>query len=110
MSKAIFTKYLPATNVKGSRIKAYAEGGNQVVRSYDHALNADQNHAAAAKALASKMGWAGHYVQGGHADGKQSVFVEMGCAWAETFVIDKDEANETQRKLAAQRAKSREQV
>ena len=28
--KAIETKYLPATNFKGTRIKAYAEGGNSI--------------------------------------------------------------------------------
>ena len=54
--QAIITKYLPATETKGSRFKATAEAGSVVVP-YDHALDTEGNHIAAAKALCKKMGW-----------------------------------------------------
>jgi hypothetical protein len=57
--KAISTKYIGPTNYKGSRIKAYAEGGNSITLSYDDALNSDKNHLAAAVALRDKMNWKG---------------------------------------------------
>lgn len=56
--QAILTKYLGPTNVRGSRIKATARAGS-VTASYDHALDADGNHKAAAAALCAKMGWTG---------------------------------------------------
>ena len=55
--KAIQVKYLPCTNTKGSRWKAFAEGGNQVTLSYDHALNAEDNARVAAQALIDKLQW-----------------------------------------------------
>lgn len=70
--KAIETKYLPCTNSRGSRIKAYAEGGASLTVSYDH--GAHNPHADAAVALARKMGWTGTLVSGGKADGKGEVF------------------------------------
>lgn len=54
--QAITTKFLTVTDTKGARIKATAEAGSVTV-SYDHALNAEGNHVAAAKALCKKMGW-----------------------------------------------------
>ena len=63
MYQAITTKYLGPTNVHGSRVKATAEAGS-VTLSWDHALNTDENHIAAAKVLAEKFNWAGNYVGG----------------------------------------------
>ena len=54
--QAITTKYLAPTNSRGARIKATAEAGSVTVP-YDHALNAFDNHHAAAVALANKFGW-----------------------------------------------------
>lgn len=54
--QAIQTKYFGPTNARGSRIKATAPAGSMTVP-YDHALNIDQNHKAAATALANKFGW-----------------------------------------------------
>lgn len=62
--QAITTKFIGPTNFRGSRVKASAEAGS-VTLSWDHALNPDQNHAAAAKALRDKFGWKGRLV-GGH--------------------------------------------
>lgn len=70
--KAITTRYFGPTNFKGSRIKATTEGGNSVTLHYDDALNSDQNHAKAAKALCDKLGWRAEMI-GGH--------LENGMAW-----------------------------
>lgn len=56
MFQAIVTKYHGPTNYKGSRISARADAGRVIV-SYDHALNIDENHKAAAQALAERYGW-----------------------------------------------------
>lgn len=60
MYQAINTKFLPATNVRGSRVKAIAEAGS-VTLSWDHALNAEDNHVRAAEELARKFGWQGNW-------------------------------------------------
>lgn len=61
--QAIQTKYLGPTNVRGSRVKAIAEAGS-VTLSWNHSLNADGNHKAAAEALANKFGWHGKWFSG----------------------------------------------
>jgi hypothetical protein len=54
--QAIVTKYLGATNFRGSRVKAMASAGS-ITLSWDHSLNSENNHTAAARALAVKYGW-----------------------------------------------------
>lgn len=83
MQQAIETKYNGPTNSGGSRIIAKAWAGS-VRAHYNHALNADQNHLAAARALAVKMGWSGLWVGGGRADGRGYVFV---CVTSNTAAI-----------------------
>ena len=56
--QAITTKYAGPTNTRGTRIIAKAAAGRVSV-GYDHALNLEDNHAAAAQALAAKLGWTG---------------------------------------------------
>lgn len=53
---AITTKYLCPTNTRGSRIIAKAAAGSLTV-GYDHALNLEDNHKAAAQAFVDKKGW-----------------------------------------------------
>jgi hypothetical protein len=55
----IETRFIGATNTKGSRVKATTLGNNvqSITLSYDHALNAWDNHRAAAEALIDKLGW-----------------------------------------------------
>ena len=53
---AILTKYLGPTNYRGSRVKAYTEVWHITI-SWNHALNTDENHAAAAVALCKQQGW-----------------------------------------------------
>jgi hypothetical protein len=56
MFQAIVTKYHGPTNYKGSRISARADAG-RVIRSYDYALDAYENHAQAALDLMERYGW-----------------------------------------------------
>lgn len=55
--QAITTKFVKPTDTKGSRIKATAEAGSVTI-GWDHALDSEGNHIAAAKALCVKLGWA----------------------------------------------------
>jgi hypothetical protein len=76
ITQAIETKYIRATDVRGSSIKATAYGGSITI-GYDHALNTDGAHKAAADALIAKMGWTGTFTQGGNAKGNGYVFVNV---------------------------------
>lgn len=57
----ITTYYLSPTDTRGARIKAKSahDRPHTVTRPWDHAEGAEGNHRAAAKALATKMEWAG---------------------------------------------------
>ena len=76
VTQAIETKYLGPTNTKGGRIKATAWAGS-VTMPYDHALNAEDNHRAAALLLQTKYGWQGTFAQGANAKGDGYVFVNV---------------------------------
>jgi hypothetical protein len=54
--QAIKTKYLPATNFKGSRIKASCEAGSITIP-YPYELSGDKVHIFAATELCNKLGW-----------------------------------------------------
>lgn len=71
--KAIWTKYIPCTNFRGSRIKAEAEGVSVTVP-YASELNAERAHDEAALALCAKMGWPGDLIRGCRPDGKGNVY------------------------------------
>jgi len=75
MRQSISTKYLCATNTRGSRVKARSSSGLAVTLSWDDALNTDANHGAAALALATKLGWKGRWVAGAERDGRGNVYV-----------------------------------
>ena len=85
--QTITTKYLAATNTRGSRIKAtqsndfYSETykPQSITMSYDYALNADQNHAKAAQLLATKLGWKGTFTGGSIHGGYVFVSDETGA-------------------------------
>ena len=62
MKKAIITKYIPPSNVRGSRYRATAEGAG-------NSLTAEAGQAKAAFLLAIKRGWHGFYVGGGTPSG-----------------------------------------
>ncbi len=76
VTQAIETKYVRATNTRGSRIKATAWGGTITI-GYDYALDTDGAHKAAADALIAKMGWSGTFAQGGNVKGDGYYFVNV---------------------------------
>jgi len=73
MAVAIKTKFLGATNYRGSRVKAsvmYNWGDHErgsLTLNWDHAKDSEGNHAAAAEALAKLLEWDGewHIADGG---------------------------------------------
>ena len=76
MRQSISTKYLGATNYRGSRVKASSSSGLSITLSWDDALDTDANHATAAQALAGKLGWSGRWIAGAAQDGKGNVYVQ----------------------------------
>lgn len=74
--KAITTKYVGPSNVRGSRIIASDGDGHRAITTYESALDSDANHAAAALKLCEKMEWGGTLV-GGHSlrQGRSGVMV-----------------------------------
>lgn len=75
---AIHTKYLPATDTRGSRIKAYTATGRSVTVPLDHSLDGHKRHFTAVKVLVEKfLPYAPsveNMVYGDSADGKGYVF------------------------------------
>lgn len=60
--RAIRTRFAGPTNYRGSRVIADAgDSASRVTLSWDHSLNSEQNHAAAAIAVVEKMGWNTEY-------------------------------------------------
>jgi hypothetical protein len=62
--QAIMTRHLSPSNVRGAHVKATTSAGS-VTLPWNHALNADANHLAAARALADKFAWQGVLIGGG---------------------------------------------
>jgi hypothetical protein len=66
--QSILTKFIPASNTRGSRIKAVQSGWSDkrecisVTIAYPYECNQDQAHALAARLLAEKLNWHGRYV------------------------------------------------
>lgn len=54
--QAIVTKYLPATNTKGARIKAICDAGSLTVP-FPHKFSGAEAHEAVARQLMEKLGW-----------------------------------------------------
>lgn len=76
IQQGINTRYLRATDRRGASIKATAWAGSVII-SYDHALNYEDAHKAAADALIAKMGWVGKFAQGGNVKGDGYYFVNI---------------------------------
>ena len=94
--QAIETGYIGPGNVRGARIKAKSYARSIYVP-YDHALNIENNHAAAAGALAEKMGWSGRWYQGGSPDGSGYYFVCVDGGSSATFVVSKRDHRKNER-------------
>lgn len=76
--QAIITKYLPATNTRGSRVKATAASGLSITIEWDYAIDIEENHTQAAKALCKKLGWTNELVSGGLKTGYAFVMLPKG--------------------------------
>lgn len=88
--QGIQTKYLGPTNARGARVKVWAQAGSMIV-SWDHALNPEDNHAAAARAYAERWGWTGRWIGGATPDGTGYLFVnDRGPSDEYETVIDPD--------------------
>jgi len=61
--QAIQTKFIPASNTKGSRIKAWCEAGSLMIP-YPYEHNEENAHLAVAKALQVKLGWESRHFYG----------------------------------------------
>jgi hypothetical protein len=86
--QAIHTYFLPATNFRGSRIKAVCQA-KSITLSWDHALNPSGNHTWAAKALATELGWNyGTWVSGELPDGSTVFCCHDAKGISDTFTVD----------------------
>lgn len=74
--KAIETRYVGATNTRGSRIIAKDLDGNRVSIPYPHELSGEDVHRKAAIALCDKMHWDGKLAGGATKRGYCFVFVD----------------------------------
>lgn len=88
MSQGIWTKYLPATNSRGARIKAIARIADAIgpemaiTEPPEYALDTDADHARVAALLARKLGWAGLWHGGGRPDNVGNMYVNCAHAYA----------------------------
>jgi len=89
MRQAISTKFLGPTDSRGARVKAACEAGS-LTAPWDYSLGIEANHAHAARDLAMKLGWAGHWYGGG-LSGAGFVFV-MAAKGMSDFAIWNDGA------------------
>jgi hypothetical protein len=86
--QAIITRYLGPTNFRGGRVKATCQAKSKTLE-WDHALNPTQNHIAAAKAIATELGWNyGKWTGGELPDGKGTAFVCDSKFNDEFFTVD----------------------
>jgi hypothetical protein len=76
MRQSISTRYMGPTNTRGSRVKAKSSSGLSLTLGWNDALDINENHTGAARALAVKLGWAGRWVAGGGSDGCGNVYVQ----------------------------------
>ncbi len=90
MSQAIVTKYLGPTNHRNARVKASCQAASVVI-SWDDALDIDENHTAAAKALATKLKWIGHWCGGGLPGGTGNCYVMANGANHYAFEVHADD-------------------
>jgi hypothetical protein len=79
MRQAIVTHRLAPTNHRGTRVKATCEAGTVTI-AWDHALNLQENHRAAARALLFKLKWRDSRHYGGGLPYGGYVFVDDSAA------------------------------
>ena len=72
--KAITTRFLGPTAMKGSRITASDQDGNRVTITYESHSDTEDAHRKAAITLCHKMGWSANLAQGSIKNGYVFVF------------------------------------
>lgn len=76
--KAIRTRYLPATNTKGTRIVAETGGGNKVVVARSYGKEYEEDEREAVTQLLTKLNWpytVDQLVSGGGVDNSETYWV-----------------------------------
>ena len=74
--QTITTKYLGATNYRGSRIKATTSSGISKTISWSYAESTLQNHKNAVHELNKQLGWTGTMLEGSPTDsGYKSIWI-----------------------------------
>jgi len=74
--RIIETKYVGPTNTKGGRVIAKT-AGNRIIVEWDSVLGIEDNHVAAACALAEKLGWPYPTLGGNLPNGNRGHIVEI---------------------------------
>ena len=74
--QTITTKFLPATNTKGKRIKASTTSGISITWDWDYSWGVEENHRAAAESLKIQLGWNSTFVGGDTNNGMVFVAVD----------------------------------
>ena len=74
--QAIVTRYLSPAAIRGARVKATAQAGS-VTLYWNHALSEEDNHRAAAEALAKKYVWTNDPFYMGRLPDGDCVFVQV---------------------------------
>lgn len=87
MRQAIATKFVGPSNVRGSRVIASCDA-KRIIVSWNHSQSADDNHIAAARKLASELGWSGNW-HGGATKGSGYTFVWQDTAEGDFIVGDR---------------------
>lgn len=88
--QAIVTKFICPSNSHGPRLKAACDAGSVTVP-YPHELDAERAHAAAAMALARKLGWTpengymGDWVAGGVFNGGYCFVLSRSPSYPSSF-------------------------
>lgn len=82
--QAIQTRYL-GPRVKAARVKAFAAAGSVTI-AWDHRLNPEQNHRAAAEMFANRMNWTGPWF-GGTLPSGDMVFVTVDDVSRAAFFV-----------------------
>lgn len=99
--QAVQTRFFGPTNTRGSRVRAFSEAFPRgVTVPYDHALNSEDNHDAAARAFIVAHEWYGTWVRGGSPDSKGNVYVcltrglqtphPLSCDFLDLLIVRKE--------------------
>ena len=76
MYQAITTKYFGPTNICGARVKATCDARSRTLP-WDYALNHEDNHTRAARALAEELDWQGAWRGGSLPAARGYAFVSV---------------------------------